>query len=731
MSAPKTGALWAAAGILLAVALALLWGLMDKPSAPRGLAPSAADAETADSRPPSLLAADAAARNAVPDDRASERAIAVVEAPLAADASTDTHSWLEGVVVNADGSGTLAGIELEVLARIEPPTGGIEPDSTYLVTRVRSGEDGRFALPRSVIPPSWHAGSVPQLAFLKTEVPGFMRFQTPFPPMPLEPARVLVSLQPSAVLIGRVFDTQGAPIAHAEFALETLGRQLTGPREGIVPRKTAGSPQTEVLAKRLGERSGRFRIDLRDDEWKNVQKTVEDVVLRVSHRDLGVARVEVPAAKLAELPEARGIRDVDLGDVVVSFTSGNALHAPPALTGQLVDPEGIAIRGHTVRFWGQGADPSANPRARVVVTDTDGRFATAGLYGARMAAHSMEEGVREGLRQGEGIEVPVEAGEPLRLVWPMHRVRARLLDRNGEPVGGATVHLVPQGENDRSQEAARGTTDVDGFARDLFAPPGSTAQFLATHRDGRLVRARVEIPPSPHLVPLDLVFEDTTPGEVRLTLDPPLYIDPIGLGLMSYGGPELVVMGVLDGATRMHVPAEFEILGTGRAAVRLAPGSYLLRIRHVPEGYGRPSEPLAFEVVAGGLLDLTVPIERAALLHILPLEPSAVIALREPIDVGAPNRVWGDVERAPKPLSEDPAPLLVWNPAGVVPRGAPQMRAVHVTAGRYALRWRWEGGEQWLGEISLQAGVTARVELAGPVPTREDVGPRWLSLEPR
>lgn len=728
---PRRAALvWAAAIPALGVVLWLLWGLCDEPSPDRGPAPLAAQAERAEAAPEPLLPSEVVAPAA--RGPLAERTLAAVETTPAADGPHDTRPWVEGMVVHAGGEGPIAGIELDVFARVDPPVLGIEAESTYFVTRVRSGDDGRFVLPRSAIPTGWHAGAAPQLAILRADVPGFLAVRIPFPPVPLEPAQVLVRLDPSAVLVGRIFDANGLPIPDAEVALESFGYKLTEAQEGIVPRKAAGSPQTRVLAKRLGERSGRFRLDLHDSEWTSVRKGADDVLLRISHRELGVARVEVSAAKLAELPAARGLRDVDLGDLVVSFSVGEAIHGSPTLTGQLVDPEGNAIRGHTLRFIGNGPSPLANTRARAVVTDVEGRFDTVGVYGERVTVHSLEEDVRTALRQGDGVEVSVEAGEPLRLVWPLHRVRVRVVDRNGAPVGDAAVRLARIGENERIAEGPRyGTTDGDGFARDLFAPPGCTARLIAIHRDGRVVRASVDLPQSPHLTSVELALDDAAPSDVRITVDPPLHIDPFGLGLMSYGGPELVVMGVLDRTTRAPMPTQFETHAPGRTTAKLAPGSYLLQISHVPEGFARPSEPLAFDVGAGGVVELTVLIERAALLRVVPLDPPARAALRNPVDVGAPSRVWGDLVRAPPTLPDDPAPILVWNPRGMVAKGAPQMRAVHVPAGRYGLRWRWEGGEEWLGEISLHNGVTSRVELAGPVPTREEVGRRWLVLEPR
>ncbi|MBI1381583.1 MAG: hypothetical protein GC161_10915 [Planctomycetaceae bacterium] len=729
MKPRRSPLVWAAAIPTLAVVLWLLWGLRGEPSPERGSAPLAAQVERAETAPEPLLPSKVIA----PAAQASlaERTLAAVETPPT-DTLQGTRPWVEGMVVHVGGKGPIAGIELDVFARVEPPVLGIEAESTYFVTRVRSGDDGRFVLLRSAIPPRWHAGAAPQLVFLQADVPGFARFQTPFPPLPAEPAQVLVQLHPNAVLIGRILGANGMPIPHVEVALETLGRESGEPQEGNVPRKTAATPQGAVLAKQLGELSGRFRLDLRDDEWKSVQKAAEDVLLRVSHREFGMARVELPAGKLAELPAAHGLRDVDLGDLVVVFSVGKGLHGPPTLTGQLVDPEGHTIRGHTLRIVGEGPAPSARARTRIVVTDVEGRFGTDGLYGRSVATHSSEEDVRAALRQGDGIELPVEAGEPLRLVWPLHRVRVRVVDRDGAPARGASVHLVQLDENGRpAAEARRGSTDVDGVARDLFAPPGSTANLLATHGDGRIVRARVEIPRSPHLTLLDLVFERAPPGEVRLALDPPLHIDPFGLGLMSYGGPEVVVLRIQDETTGAYVPVTIETRELGRATATLAPGWYLLRVAYVPEGYAPPREPLPFEVVAGGVLNLTVAIERAALLRVVPLDRPARAALRNPVDVGAPNRVWGDVVRAPSTLPDDPAPILAWNPRGVVAKGAPQMRAVHVPAGRYGLRWRWEGGEEWLGEIAVRSGETSRVELAGPVPTREDVGPRWLVHEPR
>lgn len=721
---------WAAAIPALGVVLWLLWGLRGEPSPERGPAPLTAQVERPEATPEVLLPSEVVA----PAAQASlaERILAAVETPPAADNPDDTRPWVEGIVVHAGGEGPIAGIELDVFARVDPPVLGIEAESTYFVTRVRSGDDGRFVLPRSEIPFRWHAGAAPQLAILRADVPGFSVVRIPFPPVPPEPAQVLVRMEPSAALVGRIFDANGLPVPHAEVALESFGRQLTEAQEGIVPRRAAGSPQTRVLAKRLGERSGRFRLDLHDSEWTAVRKADDDVMLRISHAELGVARVEVSAAKLADLPAAFGLRDVDLGDLVVSFSVGSGSLGAKALTGQLVDPEGHAICGHTLRFVGEGPSPLANTRARVVVTDVEGRFDTAGVYGERVTVHSLEEDVRTALRQGDGVEVSVEAGEPLRLVWPLHRVRVRVVDRNGAPVRGASVHIAPLGETGGSAgEARRGTTDVDGVARDLFVPPGTAAQLIAMHQGGDVARARVKVSESPHLTPFELAFEESTPGEVRITVDPPLPIDPIGLSLLGYGAPECVVVRIQDHATRAQLPVLIESWEPNRGTVKLPAGSYQLQITHVPEGYALPRDPPRFEVIAGDVLDLTLPIAKAALLRIVPLDPAAVTALREPADVGARTRVWGDVVRAPRTLRDGPAPILVWNPRGVAAKGAPQMRAVHVPGGRYGLRWRWEGGEEWLGEIALHSGVTSRVDLAGPVPTREDVGPRWLVLEPR
>ncbi|MBI1381582.1 MAG: hypothetical protein GC161_10910 [Planctomycetaceae bacterium] len=715
---------WCVVGLVVALVLGLLWVLQQEPERAPGLEPNpVASAETTSS---ALRAVDAVASDDVESTPVAERNLASVDGVVGIEEDV-APPWVEGIVVHAGGEGALADIELQVWARMEPRNvGGIEPESTHWVANGRSGADGRFALPRSLIPAGWHSGSAPQLAILQVDVPGFRRFQAPFPPLGEESAKVMVRLEPSSVLIGRVVRVESGPLPDAKVVLEVHPPR---PLEGAPPAQRVRS-QIAKVANATSNQTGRFRLEIGDRPLQSIQGPVEAIRIHITHGEHGEARVELPPNKLAELRTARGQHDVDLGDVALDTLDWSAVEVPPVIAGQLLDPEGAAIRVPNLRILGEGKVPAEKPLVRAVATDAEGHFSVVGLYGEHIVVGSQHPTLREALGQGEGVEVAVAPGEPVQVVWPMHRVRPRLLDRNGTPIQGANVHLV-------SKSAARSEIQAltleDGIAQDFYAPPGETVQVLATLPLGQVVRATVHVPDRPYLTTVDLVRDDAPPGTLRLTLDPPLDVTPAMSAAQAFaqGGAQGIALQFSDGETGVGLSVGREspkVLGPGRAEVTLAPGSYRLQLARLPKGYAPLRDPPRFEIASGETLELTVQVERSAMLHLVPLDSTAAALLGGPIDVGELMRRTGALEELSEPSPGSPAPLLVWNPAATVREGPYRVRGEELPAGRYTLRWRWKDGEQWIGEIQLEPGIDARVEVAGPAAAEASVGHRWLSL---
>ena len=706
-SAKRSTAIWWLVCIPLVLGLGLLWMLQVEPANMAEVAPTAVSGVA---QPKSALAPTTSVPPSDLGGVLAERSEARREADATSLAQRDTRPWVEGVVVHAGGEGPIAGVELLVLARSAPQGMGLEPDSTYTVGKGRSGADGRFALARSLIPPSWHRGSLPHIAMIQVDAPGFARFQAPFPPISDAPAAVLVRLVPYPIVVGRVVDPSGKPIPHAVVSNEP---------PPLVEARPAGVAFTP---RQSGDRWGRFRMLLTARELEDAKVTGEAIHLQVRHPAHGRGRIAVPQERLAELDAARGQRDVDLGDVMLVPNDWTEAGPPSLVEGRLVDPEGAAIRGHELRLVGDTPVSGQRHPARTAVTDREGRFCASGLHGEHIAVHSTHQAVRAALRQGDGQEGAIEAGRAARLEWPMHRVRVRVVDQTGAPIPGARVELVPEGAAISGKDlAASAGADDDGNVRDLFARPGTRVQLLAHLPRGQVLRAEVDVPERPHLTTLELVDDGRLPGVLRLTFTPPV---TFGRGGMDFA--------ILDSETRRPVVAAIAPVGPGQLDATLPSGAYLLQIVGVPPNFLAPAaDTLGFEIAPNATTALTVPIERVARVHVVALDESAEIALRNPVDVGLPQLQSGQLTNSTDSSPQDSALLLRWDPEGVSGEEFPKLRPVHLRGGTYGLRWRWQDGEQWLGEVELRAGALVRVELAGPTSPTGSAKDAWLSFEPR
>lgn len=702
MSAARSTAV--VSGVLALLCLGLLWMLRGSPPPQVVVAP---DEELRTSHADSLHGLEGAAPAGIAQATLVHPADTRAEATPAHALDRDPRPWVEGAIVHAGGEGPLAGIEFRILARSEPFGLGREPESTYHVATGRSGADGRFALPRSLIPPSWLRGSLPHIAMIQVDAPGFARFQAPFPPIGDAPAAVLVPLVPHSIVVGRVVDTGGRPIPHAVVATE--------------PRALAATPTTTLTlpSRQSADRWGRFRLILRDVDLEAAHAAGETIQLQVEHPSHGRGRIALAKGRLAELYAARGHNDVDLGDVTLvpdDWTEGSAASL---VEGRLVDPEGDAIRGHELRLVGNTPRPDRKRPARTVVTDRDGRFHASGLQGDRVAVHSMSQSVRAALRQGDGSAGAFDAERAARLVWPMHRVRVRVLDTTGAPVPGARVELVAESaaQSDKDHTAS---ADDAGDVRDLFARPGTVVQLLAHLPRGQVLRATLDVPERPHLTEFEMVDDGRLPGVLRLRFEPPVNF--------GRGGVEL---NFLDGETRRPVAAGIAQRGPGRLEVTMASGAYLLQLVAVPENLLAPKSAHAFDIAPGGTAELTVPLERVSRMQVVALDPSAAAALRNPVDVGLPQRHRGQVTNLPTPWPPDSVLLLHFDPRAAAGDTPPVLRNVRLRGGTYGVRWRWKDGEQWLGEVHFAAGAFVRLELAAPALHPVDAKDAWLSLEPR
>ncbi|MBI1381585.1 MAG: hypothetical protein GC161_10925 [Planctomycetaceae bacterium] len=702
MSAARSTAV--VSGVLALLCLGLLWALLGSSPPQVGVAP---DEESRTSHADSLRTLEGAAPGGVAEAKLLQPADARAEATPVHALDRDPRPWVEGVVVHAGGEGPLAGVELQIHARSEPFGSGREPDSTYHVATGRSGADGRFALPRSLIPPSWLRGSLPHLAVIQVNAPGFARFQAPFPPIGDAPAVVLVPLVPYPVVVGRVVDASGSPIPHALVSTKALGLTQTPPGTlTFTPRQS-------------GNRWGRFRLALREDDLKGAHTAGETFHLQVEHPAHGQGQIALGGRRLAELYASRGRNDVDLGDVMLVPDDWVEASAPSLVEGRLIDPEGAPIRGHELRLVGHKPDPGGRRSARTAVTDREGRFRASGLPGERIAVHSVYQSVRAALHQGDGSSSAFDTSRAARLVWPMHRVRVRVLDSMGAPIPGALVELVAEGAA-RSDKDHSASADDAGDVRDLFARPGTKVQLLAHLPRGQVLRASVDVPERPHLTEFEMVDDGRLPGVLRLRFEPPVNF--------GRGGVEL---NFLDGETRRPVAAGIALLGSGQLEATLASGSYVLNLVGVPQNLLAPRGTIAFEVAPGATAEPIVPLEPVARLQAVALDPSAEAALRNPVDLGLPQRQRGQVTKLAPSWTPDSARLLRWDPQGIAGEAPTVLRLVHLRGGTYGVRWRWKDSEQWVGEMHLRAGAVAHIELAGPPLPAGSAKDAWLSLEPR
>ncbi|KFA87319.1 hypothetical protein Q664_48645 [Archangium violaceum Cb vi76] len=346
-----------------------------------------------------------------------------------------------------------------------------------------------------------------------------------------------------------------------ERALEPLSEDTSG---FDISLETAGG----LLVRVVEARSGRLL------EGASVQSpAAPEAVWR--EEDVGRFR----AAPLMPGPHALLVRAPGHGAVqrVLEVRAGSEteveLELPPesVLTGRILGPEGLGMRGARLHLLGPGLSG-----AEEVLTGAEGRFEVRGLAEDTYELRVERPGY---LSVTRALRLPRPG--PLELsLEPAAAVAVKVLGARGEPVGEAAVSLSQVGEG-RGETVREEGTDARGVAHFGGLVPG---RYLAKARaPGYLTSEPVPLEAwDEQAVPVPLVLREglTLSGHVRDTRG-----RPVAEADVTFMGN-----GTSVGRTRTDGQGRFTLPG-------LVPG----RVRLLVEKFGHPMREVEVEVPASSL----------------------------------------------------------------------------------------------------------------------------------
>jgi protocatechuate 3,4-dioxygenase beta subunit len=352
-----------------------------------------------------------------------------------------------------------------------------------------TGADGAYALPAA----GWERPRV------HADAAGFLPRAAIVEPADLAAGRVPeLVLQPAAAIVGRVVDSEGAPLAGVR--LEALAEGGREPQAGGLADGAASHAWSDA--------DGRFELF----------RLRPALAYRVAARRPGFAALVLPGVT----PPPRSA-PTDLGTLV--------LHPGARLEGRVSDLRGRPLEGAEVRIReasgrpGRGEADRLRERPPDAVTGPDGRFALRDLRPGR-PLHLLTS--RSGYLPAWTPAVEAPAPEPLAVVLEdASRLAGTLVDEAGAPVAGARVGLrwlgPPAGtvglEPRRGGGSRVGETGPRGaFSFEELAPGGVEVSARA---EGFLPGEPVtlELPPAGEVADVRLVLHRGAVVEGRV-LDP-------------------------------------------------------------------------------------------------------------------------------------------------------------------------------------------------------------------
>lgn len=347
-----------------------------------------------------------------------------------------------------------------------------------------------------------------------------------------------VTLDPGAVLEGRVEDPDGQPLDGAVVHLrrtdatsERLARAGAPPQQ--IEAVTGADGRFELGGLREGERAGLFV-----EKEGYAAQTVSGLV----------APAETPVR------------------VVLSLAS--------RLTGRVVDESGAPVEAAQVVL--RREDGASRPLAKAGQTDDEGRFTLEGVASGRFALDASAQGYLPA--QVEEVEVPL--GKDLEVVLRQGAaLEGTVTTVEGDPAAGAVVRVLVPPEAQEAQEAQE--EDSVTFA----VLPETRADAEGRYRLQGLRHSRYSV-----------LAEH--PGGQRASQDLEIREDETRLDLRLGGGFE-VAGRTVDAAGRAVAGARIGLSspdGSGRSAASGADGAFRFagvsegrhRLQAEKEGYGQP-----------------------------------------------------------------------------------------------------------------------------------------------
>ena len=335
-----------------------------------------------------------------------------------------------------------------------------------------------------------------------------------------------VRLQPGAAIEGIVTDPRGRPVERAWVMLRPFDP------EGFMMAETAfhGRPPIQTGS------DGRFRIaDLPLGIRFN---------LRVHHAELLPEEVNG-----IEAPTTRPLRI--------------QLSLPRSLAGRVIDAQGEPIANASVtQMESTSAPDGSNVMQSLgdqVRTDEEGRFVLSRVKPGTMQLRVSAFGYRS--RDAQRIRVP-EEGEaaPVEIILePGTSLQGQVLDSQGQPVPGASVHAWGPAREGQTFVNASASTDEEGRYELVDLEPGPHEIEAFVFGEGRRARAAVEI----------------QPGRNRLDLRLPGGVEVSGRVVDSQGAP-------VPAASLSLAPVQRNGSATGAQGLSSADGSFVLA--DIPDG---------------------------------------------------------------------------------------------------------------------------------------------------
>lgn len=230
---------------------------------------------------------------------------------------------------------------------------------------------------------------------------------------------------------------------------------------------------------------------------------------------------------------------IGLGLMISSLAQSSQSADAATIEGRVVDSDGKPLARAEVRMWqkirgaaGRSTDRQVEFNGReALLTDADGRFVSPNVLVSGLPALIVAE--QTGMVAGRSgwIRIPTEAGAvkaPDITLKGLRFVFGRVLDRHGEPVGGATVFTSGDG-HERVETRSKGggkflLTEVPKGGAFLFAEkPGyrfSGLRLADDRAEATLVLTSVDEPAESKSTLAPLVSSEEEYGLARAVLDP-------------------------------------------------------------------------------------------------------------------------------------------------------------------------------------------------------------------